>query len=252
METNTDNESNVVAMETTAPVNLATALAKAQACMRAAERSRQADVTKDKTVKRKYSTLADVWDACREPLTSNGLSVTQIPRTLMSDSGQLQVEVLTRLMHGPSGEQIEGTLVMPIFANHPQAIGTGITYARRYALSAIVGIAPDDDDDGEEASRGAPPSEHRGPPQEGSRRVVSQGDKPGPSSTATPKSITKETYKLLSDVYFHFGTKSRDIKQAAGVPTSGVLSPEQDAQLAAHCRSELENVPDEVKSEAPA
>jgi hypothetical protein len=81
-----------------------------------------------------------VWEACRKPLSENGLAVIQLPG---KRDGQLFVDSI--LTH-PSGEWISSRLCITPVKDDPQAIGSAITYARRYGLQAIVGIAPDDDD----------------------------------------------------------------------------------------------------------
>ncbi len=95
----------------------------------------------------KYADLASVWEAAREPLTSHGLAVIQIPSS--SGSG---VTVTTVLSH-KSGEWIEGELTLTPEKATPQGVGSAITYARRYALSAFLGIAPEDDDGNEAEGR---------------------------------------------------------------------------------------------------
>ena len=87
-----------------------------------------------------YADLASVWDACRTQLSSNGLAVIQTV-----DGSPEVVWVTTTLAHS-SGEWIRGTLRMKPVKSDPQGIGSAITYARRYALAAIVGVAPEDDD----------------------------------------------------------------------------------------------------------
>lgn len=114
---------------------IAAALAKAQ--------SEIAGASKDKTnphFKSAYADLASVWDACRVALTKNGLAVLQP----VSAEGAA-VTVMTLLTHS-SGEWIAGELTMTAQQNTPQGIGSCITYARRYALASMVGVAPDDDD----------------------------------------------------------------------------------------------------------
>jgi hypothetical protein len=121
---------------------LVAALAKAQGAMKGA--------TKDALnphFKSKYADLASVWEACRAPLASNGLAILQ-PVSAIGPS----VTVTTLLAHS-SGEWIAESLTMTATANTPQAVGSAITYGRRYGLSAMVGIAPEDDD-GEAASTG--------------------------------------------------------------------------------------------------
>ena len=91
--------------------------------------------------KSKYGDLTSVWAAVREPLTKNGLAVIQT----MGDTNNGAVRVHTTLVH-TSGEWIRGTLRLTPDKPGPQAAGSAITYARRYSLAAIVGIAPEDDD----------------------------------------------------------------------------------------------------------
>lgn len=140
---------------------LATALAKAQGVMEGAKKD-----SLNPHFKNKYADLESVWDAARKPLTDNGLSVVQIPLG-MSDRGHLQVHSV--LMH-VSGEYIGGTIEIPAKMD-AQGIGSAITYARRYALAALVGIAPEDDDGNgatgnrEDSGNGKPtPPQRQAPP----------------------------------------------------------------------------------------
>ncbi len=116
---------------------LCTALAKAQGQVENATKS-----TANLFFKSKYADLASVWDAIREPLSSNGLSVIQQP----IDGGVGGITLRTLLMHA-SGQALESQFTMPVKANaSAQDVGSALTYARRYALMALVGIAPEDDD----------------------------------------------------------------------------------------------------------
>ena len=121
------------------------ALAKMQGELRATERTAQGQARGGKY---KYSTIADVWDAIREPLAKHGLAITQT-----EEFGEDLILLRTSLRH-VSGETIEG--VRPIYSvsgaiKDPQAYGSALTYARRYGITALVGIAPADDDDGKAA-----------------------------------------------------------------------------------------------------
>lgn len=91
----------------------------------------------------KYASLAGIMETIRKPLSENGLAVTQFPLP----SGQLT----TILMH-KSGQFIKATYSMNPKDGSPQALGSTLTYARRYAISAVLGIATEDDDDGNVAS----------------------------------------------------------------------------------------------------
>lgn len=120
---------------------LAEALSKAQGEM---EGARKGNVNPH--FKNKYADLASIWDACREPLSKHGLSVVQP----VTSSGPT-VTVTTILLHA-SGEFLSSDLTMTPQQATPQGVGSCITYARRYALAAMVGIAPEDDD-GQAASQ---------------------------------------------------------------------------------------------------
>ncbi len=115
--------------------HLAEALSKAQGQIKGALKD-----SANPFFKSRYADLASVWDACRKELSENGLSVVQVPEFL--DGKPI---IVTMLMHS-SGEFIYGELPMNPVKDDPQGVGSAITYARRYALSAFVGIAPEDDD----------------------------------------------------------------------------------------------------------
>ena len=123
---------------------LADALSKAQAEMETAKKD-----SANPFFKSKYADLASVWDACRGPLGKYGLSVCQMPET--TDAG---IVVNTILMHS-SGEWISSELRMRPVKDDPQGLGSAITYARRYALAAAVGIAPEDDDGNQASGKSA-------------------------------------------------------------------------------------------------
>jgi hypothetical protein len=99
--------------------------------------------------KSSYASLGDVLAVCKEPLASNGLSILQL---VGSDTKGTYLETI--LLHS-SGESICSTLtVTPTKANDLQALGSAITYCRRYALQAMMCI-PSVDDDAEWAERAA-------------------------------------------------------------------------------------------------
>lgn len=98
--------------------------------------------------KSKYVEL-DALLACARPVLSEcGLSIMQFP----SNEDSQAVSVTTLLMHS-SGEFIEADpLIMKPENSTPHGIGSCITYARRYSLSSILGLAWEKDDDGNAAS----------------------------------------------------------------------------------------------------
>ena len=117
--------------------NLAVALCKFQSSI--------GKVKKESTnpfFKSKYASLANILDVIQKPLAEAGLSFTQFP----------DGESLTTIIMHDSGEWMEASYTMPVAKiNDPQAMGSAITYARRYALGAVLGLNIDEDDDGEKA-----------------------------------------------------------------------------------------------------
>ncbi len=103
-------------------------------------------VSKDSTnpfYKMRYASLDAIWDTVRKPLSSNGLSVIQTTYELED-----KIYLETVLLH-TSSEWVSTYLPINALKQEPQAIGSAITYARRYSLSAILGISADEDDDAE-------------------------------------------------------------------------------------------------------
>ena len=94
--------------------------------------------------KSKYADLSNIIESIREPLQEAGLAYSQFPT---GENG-----LTTILMHAESGEYLESTYQMTPVKNDPQGQGSVITYQRRYALSAILGLSTENDDDGNEAS----------------------------------------------------------------------------------------------------
>lgn len=124
---------------------LATALAIAQGTIQGAVKDRT-----NPAFKSSYADLASVWDACRAALSSNGLSVSQHPGRLEDGSAT----VTTILLH-KSGQHIASVCAALPRDQSPAAVGSVVTYLRRYALAAAVGVAPEDDD-GQAAHHAAP------------------------------------------------------------------------------------------------
>lgn len=102
--------------------------------------------------KNRYATLASIMDACKPALSSNGLAIIQ---AVSVEGDPIRVRVQTILLH-ISGEFVKSSISMKPVRDDPQSIGSVLTYARRYALSALVGVVADADDDGELATGHAP------------------------------------------------------------------------------------------------
>ena len=120
----------------------------------------------------KYASMEAVVYACKATLPKHGLSYVQFPG-MQGD----YVTVTTRLMH-KSGEWMEGTLPMPVGKRDAHGVGSAISYARRYSLMAVIGIAAEDDDGNGAVAGGevksAPPS---------SRKSAAQAKRDGDADT---------------------------------------------------------------------
>jgi len=97
----------------------------------------------------KYATLADCIEASRDALSANGLCVIQGPGATNTEAKTLCIT--TRIIH-ESGEWIETDFDMPLTKWSPHEAGSATTYGRRFALMAMLGLAPVEDDDGNAAS----------------------------------------------------------------------------------------------------
>jgi ERF superfamily len=186
---------------------LAASLAKAQAEMSA--------ITKSKTVQTgkysyTYADLASVLDAALPALNKNGVALVQ---GVGADGGTIIVS--TRLIDS-SGEWIGSSLPMTPTNSDPQSQGSAVTYARRYAVMALCGLAPEDDDGAgaskpgqaqvaptgddeaerllEEYRRGQDQPTPRRPRRE---RVAPPSEPVAPSGPGAPGSITQETLAIV-------------------------------------------------------
>lgn len=176
---------------------LASALAKAQAKIKGAVKD-----SANPFFKSSYADLQSVWDAIREPLSSNGLAVIQTTAT--NPAGGL--DLVTTLAHS-SGQWIEGRFPILPLKNEPQAVGSATSYARRYSLASIVGVYQTDDD-GEQAQARPYVSKHdsKPAPHPGQLRPVSApapvAATPAPQAEAKPATEENKTPAAAKKPYF--------------------------------------------------
>jgi len=121
---------------------LAKAMLQVQQQLSPAQKDRENTYTNSR-----YATLGSVMETCSKILISHGIWVTQYPVPV--EVGHLGL--VTKLIHAESGQWQSSLMMMPLAKNDPQGYGSAITYARRYALSALVGIITENDDDAESA-----------------------------------------------------------------------------------------------------
>lgn len=176
--------------------NIAKALAAFQADVK-----NPANTETNPFFKSKYAPLNDILNLVRPLLSKHGLSVLQSP------SGDGQNVTVTTLITHESGEWIESDpLTLKADKATAQGAGSAITYARRYALSAMLGISSEDDDDGNIASQ---TEEKNGKKQAGNRKTSAAINA---SAVATEKQI-KAIYAIMHTI----GVKDDDkIKEEVG------------------------------------
>ena len=129
---------------------IAAAVLAAQKEMPAIHKDSKADTGKFSYT---YLSLQKLLETVVPVLNKHGLALLQAPA--IDDISGRQI-LYTRLVH-ESGEEIEFASPLIVTGNEtPQAWGGAVTYARRYALTALLGIAADEDDDGRQASTSSP------------------------------------------------------------------------------------------------
>ena len=121
-------------------IELAKAMLKVQANLQPALKDKDNPFTHSR-----YATLNSVMEACRAALLANGIWMTQHPVPLNGGEANC-LGLVTKLVHAETGQWQASLLVMPLPKTDPQGYGSAITYARRYALSSLIGIVAEDDD----------------------------------------------------------------------------------------------------------
>lgn len=126
----------------------------------------------------KYASLNSVMDTCRSALLDNGIWLCQYPVPIDAPNS---LGLMTKLTHAESGQWQSSLAVVPLPKADPQGMGSAITYARRYALTSMLGMVTEDDD-GEAARAGKPREQTRqtqqrqASPREQPKQNASQAD----------------------------------------------------------------------------
>lgn len=97
-----------------------------------------------------YASLNSVMEACRDALIENGIWLCQYPVPVEQPNS---LGLVTKLTHAESGQWQSSLAVVPLPKADPQGMGSAMTYCRRYALTAMLGMVTEDDD-GERARTG--------------------------------------------------------------------------------------------------
>lgn len=162
-------EPNRLAWTSNAIDQIAEALAKFQADMPTVKKGRTADTG---SYRYKYADLSDITEACAPLLAKQGLAFTCLPG---------REGLVAMLMHD-SGQWLTG--ILPITGATPQAVGSSLTYGRRYLFGCLTGVVTDDDDDGAAASKPQPrKASERRPPVAPERPPIATEDNPAPDGS---------------------------------------------------------------------
>ena len=137
------------------PVNLYKAILKAQAKIETVRKNGE-----NPHFHSKYATLDEIWENVRKPLNDAGLIV--LCDVYTANGERL---LTTRVIHADTGEEVSCTFPIMAATNSPQAIGSAMTYARRYTITALLEIVTGDgtDDDGEAAENRTPTNGAKNP-----------------------------------------------------------------------------------------
>lgn len=149
-------------------------------------------VSKDATnphFKSKYTSLDALTAAAFPVLVKNGLSYISTPNVLDDGTPVLEIELLHE-----SGESKKGRLLLPTDTNKPQAVGSAITYYRRYGLASLTGIVADEDDDGNAASAGPTQAEKR----------IEQARQGGPAKPASAQAAQSNQHPIKQQIIRDF------------------------------------------------
>ena len=197
----------------------------------------------------KYADLPTVVMAASPILSKHGLSVSQWPEISLEQGADL---LTTILMH-TSGEWIEASMPLFLAKQDPQGQGSAITYARRYAYSAVVGIVTDVDDDGNAASnspsagkttRRAAPKRPvpDGAPTADTPTIWNQKDAADASTEDIDHMPARAVSAALRAAKLDDGGSLPQMRARLKAHLSGGVSPSADSPLLANAAAEMEGM----------
>lgn len=193
--------------------NVHTALAKAQSEMGKAIKDSQ-----NPHFRSKYADLASVMNACLPALTANGIAVTH-----SMDYGETMQTLATTMTHGASNTSVSIQIPILLGKRDMQGLGSAMTYARRYGVMALAGIAPEDDDGNAAAASGPAPS---GPSQDAIEAAC--GALTNAADLAQLKAIWADLPKPVQRVAAVNAAKNtrKDVLETPGAPAADLAGDE--------------------------
>ncbi len=147
--------------------------------------------------KSSYAGLDSILPAIKKPLEVAGLVFTQIPTG--------ENELITMIIHAETGQYIEGRYSMKPTKDDPQGRGSSLTYSRRYALVAMLGLNCDKDDDGNAASQ----------PSTTKEKTITYDEKPSEKLLRDQQALSIS--KLASALGYKKTTLKKDIQKDLGL-----------------------------------
>lgn len=145
----------------------------------------------------KFTPLDTIVETVNPILCTHGLVWTALPGR--GDDGKPVLKY--RLGHAPSGETLDGEMELLLVKNDPQGQGSAITYARRYALCAVLNLVADEDDDGNGGST---------PPRSAAKPAASKPTAKKTAAKATEGTIQESEVSALARLYAASGWKETD------------------------------------------
>ncbi|WP_020585436.1 ERF family protein [Desulfobacter curvatus] len=132
-----------------------------------------------------YASLKSVMDVCWAALLEHGIWMTQYPVSV--EKGHLGL--VTKVVHVATGQWQCSLIEMPLSKNDPQGYGSAITYARRYGLSALLGIITEDDDAESAMQRQQTKNHEIKPANSGGNNQQKPSNRPPQYSDTVPNSL---------------------------------------------------------------
>ncbi len=148
--------------------------------------------------KSNYATLNSVMEACRDALQSNGIWMTQLPMPTPEHLGSGHLALQTKFTHASSGQWQASLTIVPLPKNDPQGMGSAMTYARRYALTAMLGIVTEDDDGQAAVADAKLPTKRTVPPRQSKPTNVPQHTHPPQTKSETIPHIDGVSYQEVT------------------------------------------------------
>jgi hypothetical protein len=184
---------------------LLTALSKAQGEMASATMDKESTAFGGR--KYKYASLTAILKVVKPVLSKNGLCITQ-----MVEKHNSELSLMTMIGHS-SGQYLQSWIPLMVEKNTSQGLGSAITYARRYAMSAVAGVETDEDDDGLSA-------EEQGGDKKPAKKPAGKSPVQPKIEMATPAQIDMVKRRLVDDLKLNKQMGAEWLKKHSPKPSS--------------------------------